>query len=53
MFYIDYGDFLNNSISFGFNFVWQKTLFIAFLTFHELQDSEKGKLREHGLEILR
>jgi hypothetical protein len=23
------------------------------LTFHELQDSEKGKLREHGLEILR
>jgi hypothetical protein len=33
MFYIDFGGFLNNALSFGFNYGWQKTLYLAFLTF--------------------
>jgi hypothetical protein len=27
--------------------------FLAFLNFEEIRDSKKGKVREHGLEILR
>jgi hypothetical protein len=50
---IDLGDFPNNPLSFGFNSLWQKMIFVAFLTFQELRDSKKGKVREHGLEILR
>jgi hypothetical protein len=40
MFCIDFGDFPNNPLSFGFNFFWQKTLFLAFFTFQELWDSK-------------
>jgi hypothetical protein len=50
---IDFGDFPNNPLSFGFNSLCQKTLFKAFLTFQELWESKKGKIAEHGLEILR
>jgi hypothetical protein len=53
MFCIDFGDFSNNPLSFGFNSLWQKTLFLAFLTFQELRGSKKGKVREYGLEFLR
>jgi hypothetical protein len=53
MFFIDIGDFPINPLFFGFNSLWQKMLFLAFLTLQELRDSEKGKVREHGLEILR
>jgi hypothetical protein len=53
MFCIHLGYLSNNPFSSGFNSLWQKTLFLAFLTFQELRDSKKGKFREHGLEILR
>ena len=49
----DFGDFLNNPLSFGSNSVWQKCIFLVFLTFQELQDSEKGKVRGHGSQISR
>jgi hypothetical protein len=48
---IDFGDFPINPLLFGFNCIWQ--YFFAFLTFQELRDSEKGKVKEHGLQILR
>jgi hypothetical protein len=50
---IDFGDFPNNPLSLGFNTLCHKSFFLAFLTFQELRDSKKGKVREHGLEILR
>jgi hypothetical protein len=33
MFYIDFRDFLNNPLSFGFNSVWHKTLFFSVFDF--------------------
>jgi hypothetical protein len=53
MFYIDFGDFLNNPLSSGSNSIWQKDLLLVFLTFQELHDSKKDKLRGHTSEISR
>jgi hypothetical protein len=50
---IDFRDFPNNPVSFGFNSLCEKMLFLVFLNFQELRDSKKGKVREHGLGISR
>jgi hypothetical protein len=42
MFYIDFGNFLNNPLSFGFNSLWQKTFFSVF-DFPEATGLEKGQ----------
>jgi hypothetical protein len=42
MFYINFGDFLNNFLSFGFNFVWQKR-FLAFFFFLGATRLKKGQ----------
>jgi hypothetical protein len=31
---------------------WQKNLLLVFWTFQELHDSKKGKVRDHGSQIL-
>jgi hypothetical protein len=54
MFCINFGDFPNNPLFFlDLTRFGRKRFFLSFLTFQELRDSEKGKIREHGLEILR
>jgi hypothetical protein len=51
MFCIDFRDFPNNPLSFGFNSLCQKTL-ISILDFPGDTRLKKGKIREHDLEIL-
>ncbi len=41
MFYIVFGDFLNNPLSSGSNSAGRKRLFLVFLTFQELRDSKR------------
>jgi hypothetical protein len=50
MFCIDFGDFPN--ISLFLDLTLFERFFLAFLTFLELRVSKKGKVGEHGLEIL-
>jgi hypothetical protein len=40
---IDFGDFPNNSLSFGFNSLCQKTLFLAFFYFLGATGLKKGQ----------
>jgi hypothetical protein len=42
MFYIDFGDFLNNPLSFGFNSIYHKMFFITF-DFPGATGLEKGQ----------
>jgi hypothetical protein len=53
MFYDVLGDFLNNPLSSSSNSIWQKHLFLVFLTLQELRDSKKGKVRDHASKIWR
>jgi hypothetical protein len=48
---INFGDFPNNPLSFSFNSLCEKMLFLEFLTFQELRDSKKGKVKKHNLEF--
>jgi hypothetical protein len=50
---IDFRAFPTNPLLFGLTLFGRKHLFLAFLTFQKLRDSEKGKVKEHGLEISR
>jgi hypothetical protein len=43
MFYIDFGDFINNPLSFGFNSIWQKMLFISIFDFLGAMGFGKGQ----------
>jgi hypothetical protein len=43
MFYINFGDFLNNPLSFSFNNVWQKIPFVSVFDFLGATGLEKGK----------
>jgi hypothetical protein len=48
-----YGVFFQNLFALLFNFGRQKNLLLVYLTFRDPWDSKKGKVKKHGLEILR
>jgi hypothetical protein len=49
---IDFRDFLINPLFLDLA-IFDRKCFFSILTFQELRDSEKGKVKDHGLEILR
>jgi hypothetical protein len=53
MFYIVFGDFLNNHLSSGFNSLWQKTPYVSIFDFRRAMGLEKGKVRGHTSNFLR
>lgn len=52
MFYIVFGDFLNNPLSSGFNSVWQKTPSVSIFDFPGATGLEKGQGQRPHFGIL-
>jgi hypothetical protein len=53
MFYIDFGDFLNNPLSSSFNYVWQKIPFVSVFDFQGATGHEKGQGQRASFRNLR